>query len=193
MWQRRCGPALASICAVFAGLLLAAAPAETSSRFAAAGFVVDGGSARERAQIEAALAASAFDWRVLPITVQVHVQPGVASRATPGHVWLSSELLASGKFAWAVIQDEFAHQVDFFLLDSSRRELLIAALGGESWYERAGVPHHRRGAERFAATLVWSYWPSRENSYRPRSAQDVSAALDPDRFRRLLEPLLSAD
>ena len=192
MWQR-CGPGVVSICAVSVGLLLAAAPAETASRFASAGYAVDGGSARERAQIEAALAASSFDWRLLPAAVQVHIGPGVAARATPGHVWLSTELLASGRFAWAVIQDEFAHQIDFFLLDESKRALLNAALGGESWYASPGVPHERRGAERFAATLVWTYWPSRENSYRPRSARDVSAALDPERFRRLLALVIATE
>jgi hypothetical protein len=102
MWQR-CGAALAPICVLSVGLLLTAAPAETSSRFASASFAVDGGSARERAQIEAALAASSFDWRLLPVPVQVHLRPGVPARATPGHVWLSTELLASGRFAWAVI------------------------------------------------------------------------------------------
>jgi hypothetical protein len=192
MWQRR-GAALVSICALSVGLLLAAAPAETASRFASARYAVDGGSARERAQIEAALAASAFDWRLVPVPVQVHIRPGVAARATPGHVWLSTELLASGRFAWAVIQDEFAHQIDFFLLDESKRALLNAALGGESWYAAPGVPHERRGAERFAATLVWTYWPSRENSYRPRSPRDESAALEPERFRRLLALLLATE
>ena len=113
--RRRTRLGLCSLC----GFLLAAAPAETSSHFGSATFVVDGATVRERAQIEAALAASSFDWRVLPAVVHVHVRPGVQARATPGHVWLSSELLASGKFAWAVIQDEFAHQIDFFLLDPS--------------------------------------------------------------------------
>lgn len=192
MWQR-CGAALVSLCALSVGLLLAAAPAETDSRFASASYAVDGGSARERAQIDAALAVSSFDWRLLPVAVQVHIRPGVAARATPGHVWLSSELLASGRFAWAVIQDEFAHQVDFFLLDEGKRALMQAALGGESWYAAPGVPHERRGAERFASTLVWTYWPSRENSYRPRSSRDVSAALDPEGFRRLLAFLLETN
>jgi hypothetical protein len=190
MWQR-CGAALAPICALSVGLLLTAAPAETSSRFASASFTVDGGSARERAQIEAALAASSFNRRLLPVPVQVHVRPGAPARATPGHVWLSTELLASGRFAWAVIQNEFAHQVDFFLFDEGTRALLNAELGGESWYAAPGVPHERRGAERFASTLVWAYWPSRQNSYRPRSARDVSAALDPERFRRLLAHVLA--
>ena len=192
MWQR-CGAALASICALSVGLLLTAAPAETSARFASASFAVEGGGARERAQIEAALAASSFDWRLLPVAVRVHVRPGLAARATPGHVWLSTELLASGRFAWAVVQDEFAHQVDFFLLDPDKRALLNEALGGETWYAAPGVPHERRGAERFAATLVWTYWPSRANSYRPRSPRDVSAALEPERFRRLLAHLLATD
>lgn len=192
MWQR-CGAALVSICAISVGLLLAAAPAETASRFASASFALDGGSARERAQIEAALAASAFDWRLLPLPVQVHIRPGVAARATPGHVWLGTELLASGRFAWAVIQDEFAHQVDFFLLDPGKRSLLNEALGGDSWYAAPGVPYERRGAERFTATLVWTYWPSRQNSYRPRSSGDVSAALDPQRFHRLLALLLATE
>ena len=169
MWQR-CGHVIASICVLSAVALVAASPAETASRAAVASFLSSDANARERAQIEAALAASSFNWSLLPVPVQVHVQPRIRSRATPGHVWLSKELLASGRFGWAVIQDEFAHQIDFFLLDSEARTTLNAALGGESWYAAPGVPHDRRGAERFAATLVWAYWPARANAYRPRSS-----------------------
>jgi hypothetical protein len=192
MWQR-CGHVIASICAASVGLLLSAAPPATAaSHVASANYAVVGGSTRESAQIEAALAASSFDWRVLP-SIQVHVEPGVPARSTPGHVWLSSELLSSGRFGWAVIQDEFAHQVDFFLLDDDEREILNAALGGDSWYAGASVPHSRRGVERFTSTFVWAYWPARENSYRPRSKGDESAALRPTSFRSLLELLLATN
>ena len=189
MWQRR-GHAIASLCVLSVGLLRSAAPAATAPRLASASYAVEGGSTRERGQIEAALAASSFDWRLLP-PIQVHVLPGVPARSIPGHVWLSSELLASGRFGWAVIQDEFAHQVDFFLLDDDERALLNAALGGDSWYARSDLPHERRGVERFTSTFVWAYWPARENSYRPRSRSDESAALGPRSFRNLLERVLA--
>ena len=61
------------------------------------------------------------------------------SSATPGHVWLDRGLLASGRFAWATVMDEYAHQVDFFVLDSRaprtapaaarRQRLVLRGLG----------------------------------------------------------------
>ena len=190
MWQR-CGHVVVSICVLSLGLLLSAAPAATAPRLTSASYAVDGGNARDRAQIEAALAASSFDWSLLP-QIQVHVRSGVPARSAPGHVWLSPELLATGRFAWAVIQDEFAHQVDFFLLDEGDREFLNATLGGDLWYGR-GLPHARRGVERFTSTFVWAYWPARENSYRPRTLRDESAALEPRLFRALLAQMLSPE
>lgn len=52
------------------------------------------------------------------------------------------------------------------------------------------LEHARLGCERFASTLVWSYWQSQDNAYRPISAADESAAMAPAAFRSLLGRLL---
>src|SRR5438105_3782094 len=107
--------------------LWSAAPA------AAAGgnYVFEGGTPRQQAQVTAALDASSFDWSVVPVEITVHIVPGVASEATPGHVWLDSRLVDSGRFSWGVIQHEYAHQVDYFLLDDEKRALIMQAIGGK--------------------------------------------------------------
>ena len=123
----------------------------------------------------------------------MHVVSGLGtSRATHGHVFLDATLLGAGRFSWATIQDEFAHQVDFFLLDDAERATLLRRLGGRDWcYGVKGLRHHEYGCERFASTLVWSYWQSPANAYRPLSPRDESAAMEPAAFRALLARLLS--
>ena len=177
------------IAAAAAALLAAAAPAPASAR--GADYVFDGGGAAARAEVRRALTASAFDWSVIPARVVVHIRSGVDSHATAGHVWLDEDLLRTGRFAWAVVQDEFAHQIDFFLFDAAVRERLNRELGGRMWcYGEGRAAHGEYGCERFASTLVWAYWQSPDNAYRPRSAGDESAALAPARFRALLATVL---
>lgn len=177
-------------------LVLVAATALASAPQALAGggrYSFDGGTKRQRATVTAALQASAFDWNVIPGKVAVHIAPGAASRSLPGHVWLDAGLLDSGRFAWAVVQDEFAHQVDFALFDAGVRARLTALLGAKDWcYGEPGLSHAEYGCERFASTLVWSYWQSRDNAYRPASARDESAALPPAQFRRVLGEVISS-
>ena len=154
-------------------------------------YVFDGGTPSEHAQVKAALDASAFDWGVVPERIVFHLRPNVPTGATPGHIWLDSELLDSGQFAWAVVQDEYAHQVDFFLFDHGVRARLLHALGGRDWcYSKRGLAHHEYGCERFASTLVWSYWPSKRNAYRPERPTDESAAMSPRRFRALVADVI---
>jgi hypothetical protein len=156
-------------------------------------YVFDGGSAKQRAEVRSALEASAFDWNLVPAQITVHIRRGVDSHAFPGHIWLDADLLSAGRFSWAVVQDEYAHQVDFFLFDEAKRAQLTQALGAADWcYGLPGLAHSQYGCERFASTLVWSYWPSSDNTYRPRSANDESAAMAPARFRALLGELLAA-
>lgn len=160
---------------------------------AAAGgnYVFDGGTAGERLEVRRALNASSFPWSVVPERVVVHVAPGIASHATPGHIWLDANLLDGDEFGWAVVQDEYAHQVDFFLLDDADRALLNSRLGGADWcYGVARLTHSEYGCERFASTLVWAYWPSPKNAYRPTSKRDESAAMAPRPFRALLGGIL---
>lgn len=177
-------------------VLAAAAVAVSLAGPAQAGggdYVFAGGTPKQQKNVRAALEASAFDWGVVPATITIHVVRDVVSHATPGHIYLDARLLDSGRFAWATVQDEYAHQVDFFLFDDALRGRLNAELGGLDWcYGVAGLKHGEYGCERFASTLVWSYWPSRHNAYRPETAASESAAMKPTRFRALMAELLDA-
>lgn len=154
-------------------------------------YAFDGGTSAQRAQVRAALAASSFDWGAVPTRVTIHIQPDIPTQATPGHIWLDARLVSSGRFAWAAIQDEYAHQVDFSRFDAATRERLTGQLGARDWcYGVTGLHHAEYGCERFASTLVWAFWPSKDNAYRPTSPRDESAAMPPQQFRTLVAGLL---
>jgi hypothetical protein len=165
---------------------------------ARAAYSIDGGTPAEHTIVRMGLAASSFPWQIVPAHVRIHIQAGVLSHAVPGEIWLDSHLLDAGRFSWAIVQHEFAHQVDFFLLNDSERVDLTARLGGVSWWNTtryALAPdgsraHGELTAERFASTLTWAYWPCRANVLRPESPGDESAALAPAQFRALLASLL---
>jgi hypothetical protein len=177
-------------------LLCAAFPACAHAGAPAVAF--DGGTPTQRATVRAALAASSFPWEIVPARVVIHVRVGVLPHAMPGEIWLDGHLLDAGRFSWAVVQHEFAHQVDFFLLDDVKRAALAARLGGNGWWAARGlafapngtVAHGDLTAERFASTLTWAYWPSRANVLRPESPNDESAALPPAAFRALVASVL---
>jgi hypothetical protein len=147
-----------------------------------------GGTARERAQVVAALSASSFNWQLVPARIAIHIARGVPSRATPGEIWLDADLLDAGMFAWGVVQHEYAHQVDFFLLNATSRAMLLRQLGGSVWCSDQSERRDELGCERFASTLAWAYWPSRQNCMRPQTAWPFSRA----QFRTLLSRLLHA-
>jgi hypothetical protein len=177
-----------ALCAV----VCLAFPAVTSG--AATGYSFVGGTRAERQTVVAALEASSFDWSRLPQPITVHIAHGVESHSVPRHVWLDANLLASGTFAWGVVQHEFAHQVDYLLLDDQRRALLLDRLGGRDWcYDVPGLRHDQYGCERFASTLAWTFWPSPENCMRPTRPRDESGALPPAKFRALIASLLASD
>lgn len=156
-------------------------------------YVFDGGTPRQQAQVRAALEASSFDWDVVPRQVRVHVGTYGTSHSTPGHVWLDGDLLDAGRFAWATVMDEYAHQVDYFVLDPGHRSVLRQELGTQAWcYEQSGLTHGANGCERFSSMLAWAYWPSRESSYRPESRSDESASMPAAEFRELLARLIGA-
>jgi hypothetical protein len=156
--------------------------------------IFDGGTRAERQAVVAALEASSFDWNVIARPIVVHIAAGAASHSIPGEVWLDSDLLHAGTFAWGVVQHEFAHQVDFLVLDEAQRSRLQRLLGGRDWcYEVPGLWHAEHGCERFASTLAWSYWQSPNNCMKPTAARDESAAMPPQRFRSLLESMLKED
>ncbi len=171
------------------GFLVAAVFAAAPSAAHAGGghFVFAGGTRAERDVVVQALNASAFDWDLVPDTITIHIVPGVDSQAYRGNIRLDANLLDAGMFAWGVVQHEYAHQVDFDLLDDAKRARLLQLLGGSAWCDQTlALPHDEYGCERFASTLAWSYWPSPENCMRPESATDESAAMPPARFRAVL-------
>jgi hypothetical protein len=153
----------------------------------------DGATPAERSTVRAALNASSFDWSIVAQRVTIHVGSYGVSRSTPRHIWLDRGLLATGRFAWATVMDEYAHQVDFLVLDADRRALLQERLRASAWcYERDGVAHGANGCERFASMVAWAYWPSKDNPYAPRSRADESAAMPAAAFRQLLTSLVGA-
>jgi hypothetical protein len=147
-----------------------------------------GGTAGERAQVRAALGASSFDWGRLP-PVTVHIGHVGTSYSTPGDVYLDAGLLDAGRFAWGVVQHEFAHQVDFFLLDDSGRAQLLPQLGAGGWWN--GQEHANLGCERFASNFAWAFWPVAANSMRPHSLLDEAGSVSPAAFRAEVLPLLN--
>jgi len=152
------------------------------------------GAAEARAQVEAALAASSFDWSALSGKVTVHVRRGIATRAAPGQVWLDADLLDSGRFSWGVVLHEFGHQLDFLALDDRDRQTLARALGVKAWGCGPAGPtlaHRDQGCERFASMVSWAHWPSADNVFRPSSPLDESAAMSPRAFRALLADVLA--
>jgi hypothetical protein len=165
-----------------AAMLLPSVGRATGGRYAFAG-----GTPRQRGEVVRALDASSFDWQLVPARITIHIGPGVSSRATPGEIWLDANLLDAGMFAWGVVQHEYAHQVDFFLLTARARELLLRRLGGSAWCTPTAVRRDQLGCERFASTLAWAYWPSPENCMRP--ARAVAASVT--RFRRLVSGLIN--
>jgi hypothetical protein len=152
-----------------------------------------GGTPTEQATVHSALAASSFDWSLIPSTITVHIGTYGDSYSVYGNVFLDASLLDSGRFSWGVVQHEFAHQVDFFLFDDTKRAELNTLLGGKDWcYSVQGLQHSDYGCERFASELAWAYWPSADNSMKPSSAQDEAGALPVAQFRTLLAGLLGA-
>jgi hypothetical protein len=154
-------------------------------------YTIDGGTTAERTAVRDALAASSFDWSLVPVQVKIHVVRGVVSHAVPGEIWLDGNLLDSGRFAWGVVQHEYAHQVDFFVLTDEMREQLADALGTSTWCdEGVDVAHSNQGCERFASTLAWAYWQNGSNCLKPQSKRDEAGAIAPASFRALLARLL---
>jgi hypothetical protein len=170
----------AGVCAALALVL------PTTSEAAGGDYVISGGTRAQRAAVVSALEASSFDWSLVPGPVAITIARGSDSRALPGRIWLDADLLDAGRFAWGVVQHEYAHQVDFLLLDDAERAFLFRELGGSEWCSTSPQrPNAYYGCERFASTLAWSYWPSRENCMKPETP-----SLAPARFRALLGALL---
>ena len=133
-------------------------------------YVFDGGTPRQQAQVRIALEASGFNWSVVPARIVIHLKKTTDTYATRGEIFVDADLLGSGIFAWGAIQHEYAHQVDYFLLDDGKRARLLRLLGGITWFAGDGatvfkhkLQHGMFGCERFASTLAWAYWMSPDN------------------------------
>jgi hypothetical protein len=164
-----------------------------TARAAGGNYRFDGGTAAHRAQVRQALKASSFNWSLVKQQITIHIVRGAVSHATPGEIWLDAGLLESGRFGWATVQDEYAHQVDFFLLTPEIRSELRLALNAKAWcYEDGSIQAHGdQGCELFSSMLPWAYWTSADNAYRPTSKADESAAMAPAKFRALLARVLT--
>src|SRR5438105_13249590 len=105
------------------------------------GYTFVGGTARQQATVRAALAASSFDWSLVPGEITIHIAKG-GSHAMKGEIWLDPALLAHGRAAWGVVQHEYAHQIDFLLFDDTVRARLTKLLGAKTWCAgRLGLRH----------------------------------------------------
>jgi hypothetical protein len=155
-------------------------------------YVFEGGSEAARQQVRAALDASEFDWSRVRGTITISISPCGCAGATPGSIILDEDTLVSSPFgaryAWGIVQHEYAHQVAYLLLDERAVQDARAALGGEDWcYETPGLAHDEHACERFAATFAWTYWPSADNNQRSEAVMSAKA------FRTLMSRLLPAD
>jgi len=177
------------------GVAFVALIGAAGARAAGGDYVIAGGTAPERSQVRAALNTSAFDWSLVPEQITITVARDVSTESTPGEITVDSGLLDSGRFAWGFIQHEYAHQVDFFLLDPQVRAMFLDRLGGTTWIPSAGqtVPFRQIGAERFASLLSWAYWPSADNAddtFRWGTRNPAGMVTTPSLFRELLTQTL---
>jgi len=165
--------------------------AAPSALAAGGSFNLVGGTQAQQATVRSALAASSFDWGVLPRTINVHIGAYGDSYSVYGDVYLDGSLLNSGRWAWGVVQHEMGHQVDFFLFDDAKRATMLQLLGGKDWcYSVQGLKHSDYGCERFASELAWAYWQSPDNSMRPTAPGDEAGFVPVAQFRALLAVLL---
>lgn len=179
-------PRLATV-SLLAAAALAIAPAALGS---GGRYTFDGGTPAERGQVTQALDAGSFPWSILPVPVVVHIADIPVSEATPGAVWLDAGLLDTGSFSWGVVQHEFAHEVDFLLLDEAGRAQLAPLLGGASWWGTGNTEHADLGCERFASALSWAFWPAADNVMRPTGPESEAGHVAPAAFRASLAAVL---
>ena len=169
---------------------LVAALALTGTADAIGGsYTVEGGTADQQQTVRSALQATKFNWSCVPATIRIVLRDGVESQAVPGTILLDTNLLDAGVFSWGVVQHEYAHQVDWYVLRPDVRTALAKALGGRTWGAGLsyvpGVAHDDQTGERFASELAWAFWPTADNSVEP-----VVKTFTAKAFRGLLGALL---
>jgi hypothetical protein len=172
---------------ILLGLIAAATLVPPVGRAVGGRYAFAGGTPHQQSEVRRALAASSFDWSVVPARITIHIAPVPTSFAVPGAIWLDTALLNAGALAWGVVQHEYAHQIDFFLLRDGSRSLLQRELDATAWCPDVPVGRDSLGCERFASAVAWAYWPSPDNVMRTSVPHALSAA----RFRSVLNGVLS--
>jgi hypothetical protein len=159
-------------------------------------YVFAGGSFGARAQVQAALDRSAFDWDAVPGPVTIRITTCGCAGSRPGEIVLDEGQLTSSPFGsryiWAIVQHEYAHQVDFQVLDQADRDRFSRRFGAGAWcYEVAGLDHDAYGCERFATLVAWAYWRSPANVQRPDWRPEDAPKLRRARLRAFVARLLA--
>jgi hypothetical protein len=170
----------------FSVLLAASAIAAGSASAKGGSYLFAGGTKAQQGTVKAALDASAFDWSLVPARITIHIGHYSVSEASKGELWLDKDLLNAGIYSWGVVQHEYGHEVDYYMLTDPLRVTIKSYLGGKSWYQTGGISHGDLTAERFASTVAWAYWPSPYNVMKPTSKSDEAAHMAPAAFRQLL-------
>lgn len=160
-------------------------------------YVFAGGSTEAQAQVRAALDRSVFDWSVVPEQITVRITSCGCAGSKPGEIVLDEAQLTSSplgkRYAWGIVQHEYAHQVDFFVLDQDDRARLARRFGAAAWcYELPGLAHDAYGCERFATLVAWAHWRSPANVQRPDWRPGDAPRLRRDRVRAFVARLLAS-
>jgi hypothetical protein len=158
-------------------------------------YVFDGGTPYQQLQVRSALEASSFNWSLVTQQITIKIAPVAVDNSIPGTIYLDPDLLNSGQYSWGVVQNEYANEVDFFLLPEQAHATFNGALGGTAWCysDQPGLRVAQYGCERFASTLAWAYWQSPDNCINPTDTGGISAGIAPDAFRALLTSTLGVE
>lgn len=156
-------------------------------------YTFQGGTPYEQLQVRSALAASSFNFSIVPETITVTIAPLGISEAVPGQIWLDPAMLDSGEVSWGTVLHEFGHEVDFELFNPAVHAELETALGGTAWCyaDNPALLHSQYGCERFASTLAWAYWPNAANCMKPSMIDGESGGMKPAAFRALMTSILA--
>jgi hypothetical protein len=167
-----------------------------STAHAAGGdYVLEGGSAEAQATVHSALDASRFNFDRVPAQITIRITDCGCAGARAGLIVLDEHVLVDGtleeKYAWGLIQHEYAHQVDYFLFQDDDRAASRRVLGGKDWcYEVSGLAHDEHGCERFADVFSWAFWPTEDNVLRA-DAREIAPDMTARDLRRFLNGLLA--
>jgi hypothetical protein len=184
-----------SLSTALAALLASLALAGTAQA-AGGSYMLEGGSPEAQETVRAALNASAFDFNRVPAQITIRISDCGCAGARPGLIVLDEAVLTDtslgDRYSWALIQHEYAHQIDYFLFEDADRAAVRKALGGRDWcYEKAGLAHDAHACERFADVFAWAFWPARKNILRS-DAKTFASGQTPTQLRAFVNSLLAS-